>query len=510
MLGATTDRDEAQAGGLRRPTLALLALALPMIGITVSRMLMGFIDFVMISWLGTAAQAAVSPATLLVFAISCLGMGIAQGVQTFVSQADGRGEPHRAGGYVWQVLYISLASAVLTLPIAWYTPVWFEAFGRWAGHPPDVRAMEVEYLRIALWVVAPATLCIGLDSFYNGIRRPMIGLTAVICSLVFNAVGNYALIFGKFGFPEMGIAGGALATLLGWCLRAAILITPLLLSRSIDERYHTRQSPALNVRRVRDITRIGIPISMQWLVDIGSWVVFLHVLLPPFGEVAMAGGNIAVQFMHLSFMPALGIGIALTTQVGNAVGAMRPEEAALRVRTAERVIYGYMTVMAVVFVLFGRGLASLLCFEPDAATLAAVLDAARIMLLWVAAFQISDAMCIVYSFAARGAGDTRVPALMFAVCCWGIFVCGGYATVALAPTWGYSGPWAMCTLYIVVLGVLLRWRWAAGRWREIRLFEAAGGGGSAPAVAPRTDESVDDGLSGPLPARPVAQDGGGR
>lgn len=464
-------------------TLALLALALPMIGITVSRMLMGFIDFAMVSQLGTAAQAAISPSTILLFVLACAGMGIAQAVQTFVSQAEGRGEPERGGAYVWQTVYMALAATVLSAPIAIATPVWFPILGRWGDHPPAVQEMEIAFLRYALWSIGPMTACAGLESFYNGIRRPRIGLAAVISSLVTIAAANYVLIFGKLGFPAMGISGSGLATLLAWSVRLAVLALPLL-SAELDQRYRTRGSFAIDPGKMREMLHVGGPISVQWLVDIGAWFVFLELIMPPYGEVAMAGANLAIQYMHLSFMPALGIGMALTTQVGNAIGALRPDEADLRVRVARGVIYAYMALMAVLFAVAGRPLAGLLCFEQDAEARHAVLEAARIMLLWVAAFQVFDAMCIVYSFAFRGAGDTRVPAVMFGVCCWGIFVAGGYATVMFRPAWGYSGPWAMCTLYIVVLGLLLRWRWQSGRWRRIQLFGTAPG---RPAASPAAE-----------------------
>jgi MATE family multidrug resistance protein len=93
------------------------------------------------------------------------------------------------------------------------------------------------------------------------------------------------------------------------------------------------------------------------------------------------------------------------------------------------------------------------------------------MLVWVGLFQISDALCITYSFASRGAGDTRVPALLFAICCWVIFVGGGFAITRLAPQWSYHGAWAMCTAYIVVLGFLLWHRFHSQKWRDIRLFD---------------------------------------
>lgn len=456
----------------RGPTMELLILALPMIGMTLSRLLMSSIDFVMVSQLGTASQAAISPSALMLFVIACLGMGMAQGVQTFVSQADGRKEPERAGVYVWQALYIALIVGLLSAPIALTAPAWLAQLGRFGHHPPAVLAQEITFLSIALWSIAPMAATAALESFYNGIRRPGICLTAVIASLTTIAVGNYVLIFGHFGFPALGIAGSGWATLLAWIARLIVLIVPLTW-KEIDHRYHILRAARLNVAKLLEVVRVGGPIALQWLVDIGAWLVFLQLMMPPYGEATMAAAALAIQFMHFSFMPAIGIGIALTTQVGNAVGAGRLDEAVFRVRVARRLVVIYMAVMGAVFVLGGERLVSVLSFEQDPTLHAEVLRIGAGMLIWVALFQISDALCIIYSFASRGAGDTKVPALLFFFCCWGIFVTGGYAVVKFAPQMGFHGPWMMCTAYIIVLSWLLWRRFHSEKWRKIKLFGAS-------------------------------------
>ncbi|MFO0837018.1 MAG: MATE family efflux transporter [Phycisphaerae bacterium] len=462
-------------------TADLLWLALPMIGMTVSRMLMGFIDFFMVSQLGTAAQAAISPSTLLLFTIACVGMGMAQGVQTFVSQAEGRGEPERGGAYLWQTMYLAIAAALLSAPIAMFVPVWFPLVGKLGHHSPEMLSMEIQFLQWGLWSIGPMTAAAGLESFFNGVKRPMIGLIAVIASLVTLAVGNWLLIFGHFGLPAMGIAGSGIATLAGWVVRVCVLAIALR-SRELDQKYRIRSALRIDLAKLGELLRVGGPVAFQWLVDIGAWLVFIELLIPPFGTASVAAANLAIQFMHLSFMPSIGLGIALTTQVGNAVGAGRLDEAEHRVRVARRVILSYMGLMSLVFLFGGRVLAGLLCFEADADEHARVITAAAQMLIWVAIFQISDAICIVYSFAARGAGDTRVPALLFAVCCWGIFVVGGVLTSRFLPQFGPHGPWMMCTTYIIVLGVLLWRRFHGGKWRDIRIFAQRGDDASPAAV----------------------------
>lgn len=456
--------DNPNVSGREHHALELLRLALPIIGMTVSRMAMGFIDFVMVSQLGTEAQAAISPATIFVFALACFGMGAAQSIQTFVSQADGRGEPQRAGRFAWQALYMAAFFGVLTYPVVVTTDVWYAWIAAAGNQPPRVAALVADYVRISLWSVAPAVACAGLDGFFNGVQKPRVALIATLTSLVANVIGNWLLIFGQWGFPAMGIAGAALATVIAWMVRAAILVAAMLLPE-FDRRFRTRRALGLAPAELGQILRVGGPIGVQWLVDIGAWVVFMALIVPPFGTVAMAASNVALQYMHLSFMPAIGIGVALCSQVGFAIGEGRPEGAIAKTRVAMWVTGAYMGAVGLLMWLAGEPLMRLFNDDPE------VIRTGRWVLIWAAIFQVFDAMGITYMNALRGAGDTRWPAIVVGLCCWVIFVGGGYAIMLVLPQLGFNGPWMVCTTYICVLGLLLWWRWHRGGWRAIRLFD---------------------------------------
>lgn len=442
----------------------LLKLALPIIGMTVSRMMMGFIDFFMVSKLGTEATAAISPATLFVFAAACLGMGAATSVQTFVSQAEGRGQPREAGGYIWQIFYIAAAFLVLTIPFAITTETWFTWIMHAGNMPPRVGALALDYIAISLWSVPFAVLCAGLNGFFNGVQKPRIPLIATFISLVVNVIGNYLLIYGTFGFPQMGIAGAAVATVISWAVRAGLMTWALLL-RQFDERFNTRHSTSLDWHKMGGIWRVGAPTAIQWVVDIGAWVVFLNVIMPYYGEVAMAASNVALQYMHLSFMPAIGIGMALCSQVGFAIGEQQPDRAVRKARVAFGVTAAYMGAIGLLFLAAGEPLMRFFSADPE------VIKLGRVVLIWAAVFQIFDAMGISYMNSLRGAGDTRWPAVVVFICCWFVFVAGGYASRFVAPAWGIHGPWLACTVYISALGVALWLRWRGGKWRSIKLFK---------------------------------------
>jgi MATE family multidrug resistance protein len=448
------------APSLRADLRKLLTLAGPTVGAKLSHMALGFTDFVLVSWMGTDATAAISPSTLMVFIVLCLGMGCVTSVQTFVAQSMGRKEPQRGAPYVWQALYVGLVFLAITLPIVMFQ----RTFWTWVGHPTEVREMEIAYCSIAFWSMGLAIMSVGLEGFFNGIQKPVIELISIIVAIVFNAVASYALVFGKFGCPEMGIAGAAVGTVMAWAIRVAMMMT-IFLSARTNERFKTRQSWQFSLPRLKEILTMGGPIGIQWFLDVASWFVFLTVMMARFGTETLAAANIALQLMHLSFMPAVGLGVAVSSLVGHSIGAKRLDLAHRYARLGLIVMMTYMISAAVVYLLRGEWLMGFLSKDE------VVIAAGAGILIWAAIFQAFDAMCINYLFALRGAGDTKWPSIMVVFHSWITFIVGGNILMWLAPSMGIHAPWLMCTLYIMVLGVLLQRRWLRGSWKKIDVFK---------------------------------------
>ncbi len=437
----------------------LLLLAAPMILTMVSRMLMGFIDFAMVSRLGTEATAAISPSTIFVFTVICFGMGGATSIQTFAAQSVGRGRHRDAAQYAWQGFHLAILFTLFSIPAGLLSvPFW-----KIIGHAAPVQALEVAYCQTAFWSMGPAILCASLDGFFNGIQKPSVGLISVLVSLVFNVIANYCLIYGNFGFPALGIQGAAIATVIAWSVRAGML-TMVFLSREFHRVYGTRISAQLDRDKMKDILRVGGPIAVQWVLDIGAWFVFLTLLMGKFGTSSMAAANIGLQYMHLSFMPAIGLGMALCSLVGHAIGEGNPDLAARRVKTGMLITGAYMGLIGLFLFVARTELTGLMSEDPEVIRLGAG------VLIWAAIFQIFDAAQITYVNALRGAGDTKGPAILVAGHCWVVFIAGGYAVAHWFPHWDVHGPWMMCTLYIILLGLALWRRWSKGQWRKIDLF----------------------------------------
>lgn len=458
---STIETQSSHQAPVRSELRQLLGLAMPTVAAKLSHMALGFTDFLFVSRLGTEATAAISPSTLLIYIFLCLGMGSVTSIQTYTAQSLGRREPHRAARYAWQALYMGLLFLLFTIPLVWLQ----ESFWRWVNHPPAVQQMEIEYCSFAFWSMGLAVISVGLEGFFNGIQRPRVELLSILVAVVFNAVGNYALVFGNLGCPKMGVAGSAIATVMAWGIRSAMMFA-VFLSKPMDEQYQTRRSWRFSFERMMEVLRLGGPIGIQWLLDVASWFVFLTLIMSKFGTAVMAAANTALQLMHLSFMPAVGLGVAVNTLVGHAIGEKRYDLAARHARSGLWVMMTYMIGAGVLYWLGGPWLMALISSDAE------VIAAGAAILIWAAIFQAFDAMCINYIFALRGAGDTKWPSVIVVSQSWVTFIFGGYMVMKFAPGLGIHGPWMMCALYIILCGAALCWRWQRGAWQRIDIFAA--------------------------------------
>jgi MATE family multidrug resistance protein len=196
-------------------------------------------------------------------------------------------------------------------------------------------------------------------------------------------------------------------------------------------------------------------------------MIFMNVVMAAFGTAAVAANSFAFTYMHVCFMPAIGVGHAVTALVGKYIGAGKPDLATRRAHLGFFVCAVYMVAAGIVLAIFRHSLIGV--FTDDAQ----IQQIGATLLLFVAAYQIFDAMFVVYVGALRGAGDTLVPAAFQAVMVWTIVVLGGFLLVWYAPVYGVAGPWTLATLFGAILGIFLLIRFQRGGWKSIRLHDHA-------------------------------------
>jgi MATE family multidrug resistance protein len=440
-----------------RPLRELLLLAVPTVAQMASYTLMQFADRWMLAYVGDLEATAAGTAGIVYFCVIGFGFGVLLVVNTLASQSFGRRDYRSAGRYLWQGLWFGVAfglAAMLLYPVA-------QSLFLKMGHPLRIATLEADYLRVLTLAGSVKLASTALSQFLMGIHRPMVVFVAAASGVVINLFFNWLFIYGHWGFPAMGVAGAA------WGTNAAVLVELLVMAAYVAAPAMVRTFNTLDWKlrwdMQRTLLRVGLPAGFQLICDVAAWTVFLNIIMVSFGTAALSANSFAFTYMHLSFMPAIGVGAAVTALVGKYIGMKRYDLAERRAHLGFFVCAIYMVVCGVMFLLFRNDLIRLFSNDPQ------VLRIGAVTMIFVAAYQIFDAMFIVYVGALRGAGDTLVPAAVQAVLVWTIVVGGGFATARYAPQYGVSGPWTLATLFGALLGVYLLVRFKRGRWKSIRL-----------------------------------------
>jgi MATE family multidrug resistance protein len=442
----------------------ILALALPLILSNSFLTVLLIIDRVLLSRASSDAVAAAMPAAMLYYTPLMLLQNTANYAATFVAQYGGAGRPHRIGPVVWQSLYFSIAAGLAFLLMYLVAPT-LVALG---GHSPTIQALEITYFRCLCFAALPALVVQSLNSFFAGRGDSWTVLINDGVGMAVNVVLAYCLIFGRGGFPAMGIAGAGTATALG-ALTSALVALFLFLRPRYRKEFQTltgwRFDPALFIR----LLRFGIPNGLQWMLDCLAFTVFLFIL-GRLGDVELAASNIAFTINMVAVLPMLGMGQAVAILVGKRLGQDRPDVAEQTTWTSFGMSWAYMCCVALLYALVPGMFVYLFHGERDEkAELVAAL--VPVLLRYVAVYSLFDSMNLIFSFALRGAGDTRFVTMVSLLLAWPMMVIPTW--IAWRQHWGIYWAWTFASAYIMSLGFTFLGRFRVGKWKTMRVIEAA-------------------------------------
>jgi MATE family multidrug resistance protein len=440
-----------------RPLVELLRLAGPTVLQMASYTLMQFIDTYLLGKLSTTEAGAAAMSGLFTFSVMCFGIGVLQLVNTLVSQSFGRKEYDLCGRYLWQGIWFGLAWSVALIPLM---PVAGKMFAV-MGHERSLAELEALYLRLMLLSTFFKMLSVALGQFLLAVDRPRVVFASALIAVAGNAVAAYAMTLGRWGVPRMGIVGAAWAQNIGVTVEALVLVA-FVVQRSVRVTFNVMDW-RLRLRELGTLLRVGAPSGGQFVADVLAWSMFSSLVMAQVGESAMFANMFTFRFMSVSFMPAIGIGTAVTALVGRYIGRGQPEVAVALANLGFKVNAVYMLSCAVMFFLFRRELMRLFTDEPE------VLRIGAMMLVFGAVYQLADAVYVTYIGALRGAGDTFVPAVLTAVLNWSMTVGVGFVVAKYVRSWGAVGPWVVATLYGLVLSSFIWTRFRRGAWKGIRL-----------------------------------------
>lgn len=473
----------------------VLAISWPASLSMLNSTLMRFVDALMVSFIGAVPFSAQFLAGITAFVPESFATGVVTVVNTYVAQNLGARQYHRCSQYAWAGLRLALIFCVLIVPLALLARPIFTLLqqGPESGQPPELIELEIMYFRYMIIATFFTLTARPLEQFFYGIHRPRIVLAASVFANVMNIVGDYILIFGsqtiaghlgKLGWnvtlpywPAGGLQGAAIATMASWGMYFLILMVAFL-SGPINRQYKTREMTQLRLQDMKDLFRVGWPAGVQFVNDVVPWVI-MTAFISSLGFVNLTATSVAMRWMPLSFMPAVGIGMATTALVGRYLGAGQPRIAKRRAHVAVGVALVYMGLCGALFFVLREDMVRLfvtvLPEDPIQAQRALehldeIVRVGGLVMICAALFQLFDAIGITYIGALRGAGDTLWP--MIAVMCtsWTIVVGGSWLTTTYLPQLGSIGPWIAGSLYVVVLGLLMVWRFESGAWQKIDLL----------------------------------------
>ncbi len=407
-------RGGSHRSGWQAEARALVALSGPIVLTNLGQVAIQTTDVVMIGWLGTQALAASVLGVNLSFVLLLFSIGVVGATAPMIAQDLGRQrhavrEPRRTvrQGF-WVALLLGLPASVILWHIA---PI----LGLLRQDPALIVAAE-GYVHAAMWGFVPALWFVSLRNFIAALERPRAGMVVMFIAVAFNAIADYALIFGAFGLPALGLAGAGVAT----TLSNIFLFTALIGFILIDRRFRRYQVLGRFWRadwsRFREVFRIGLPIGVTLIMEVGLFA-SAGFLIGAISTEQLAAHQIALQCAAVSFMVPLGLAQAATVRVGLAAGRDDPH-GVQRAGTMALVIgCTFMLAMALVMWSVPRSIVGLFI---DAANPAnrAVVHAAVTFLAVAALFQIFDGGQVIGAGVLRGLKDTRWPMVFAAVAYW--------------------------------------------------------------------------------------------
>ncbi len=449
----TTRILQAPSIGLAAQSRALLGLAVPLILSNVAGFAIHLTDIVLMGWYDLTALAGMVLAAQLYFVVFITGSGFAVAVMPLAARAAQLGDAREVRRVTRMGLWLILAFAAVMLPVLLTSGAWLTHIGQ----DPEVAAYAGRYLVIAGWMLVPALVIALMRSFLSALEHTGVLLWSTIGIALLNGVLGFALIFGRWGLPEWGIEGAAIAALVTNSLGAVALMA-----------YAVRRLPqyGLLTRLWRPdwptlgrVFRLGWPIGGQLLAEVGLFA-GSAVMVGWVGAVPLAAHGIALQLASLTFMLHLGLSQAATVRTGQALG--RGDARGVRQGAVAAIILSVGTALltSAVFLLMPETLISLF-IDPNDPARPEVLAVGATLLALAALFQIFDGAQVLAVGLLRGVQDTAVPMVIAAVSYWCVGLPVAYALGFIFDL-GATGVWIGLVLSLVVASTLLIIRF----WRQ--------------------------------------------
>lgn len=393
-----------------------LRLAAPVMLGMLGHTFVGFVDNIMVGQLGTAELAAVSLGNSFMFIAMSLGIGFSTAITPLVAEADAsRNFKNGKSAFKHGLFLCTILGILMFLSVFFGKPLMYAM-----KQPKEVVELAIPYLDLVAFSLIPLIIFQAFKQFGDGLSLTRFPMYATLLGNVVNVLLNYVLIFGKWGFPQMGIVGAAYGTLMSRFVMVGFLWW-LLLNKDKSKAYvqHIKIF-VLERSMIKRIVSLGAPSAMQMFFEVAIFTsaVWLSGLL---GKNPQAANQIALNLSSMTFMVASGLSVASMIRVGNQKGLKNFVELRRIAFSIFLLAVLLASIFALMFFLFHNQLPKLYVDYDDLKNLddnIEVVSIASTLLIAAAIFQISDSIQVVVLGALRGLQDVMIPTLITFVSYW--------------------------------------------------------------------------------------------
>ena len=411
-----------------------------------------FIDNIMVGQLGTAELAAVSLGNSFMFIAMSIGIGFSTAITPLIAEADSSNNLEQAKSTYKSGLFLCTSLGILLFLLVFFSkPLMYLM-----NQPDEVVALAIPYLDLVAFSLIPLVVFQAIKQFSDGMSMTKYPMYATLIANIVNVILNYLLIFGKFGFPEMGIVGAAYGTLASRVIMVVYLWLLLRYKERSAQIVKNIKFFVLDVLMIKKIINLGSLSAMQMFFEVAIFTsaIWLSGLL---GKNPQAANQIALNLGSMTFMVAMGLSVASMIRVGNQKGLQNYKE--LRRIAFSIFLLGIIlaTFFALLFFIFHKSLPNIYVDLSDTVNYKdnmEVISIASNLLLAAAFFQISDSIQVVVLGALRGLQDVKIPTIITFISYWVVGFPVSYF-LGTAEMYGSFGIWLGLLAGLTTASVLL-------------------------------------------------------
>jgi MATE family multidrug resistance protein len=404
-------------------------LAYPVMLSMLGQVMTGVADSVMIGWTGATPLAASSFANVFFSIPLFFGMGVSYAITPLVAQAEGAHDETKIINTLRNGALINLVTGFMLVALIFSIIPFMHSMGQ----PDDAVTLAIPYLSIIAISIIPTMIFQTYRQFAEGLQRTRVAMIIVVGSNLVNILLNYLLIFGKYGFPEMGLNGAGWATLISRIVMAVSMMGYVYYARKYQAYKAGFSIGNYSRALISKMLHIGLPSGSQFVFEAGAFG-FSALMMGWIGTTALAAHQIAINLATISYMTTSGLGAAAAIRVGNFLG----QKDRVNLRASAFTMIGMSVVLMIawaILFIYGRHFLPGLYIEDQS-----VIELTSCLLIVAAFFQLSDGIQVVTAGALRGLQDVKIPSLLIFIAYWVIALPLGY-WFAFPLQMGANGIW---------------------------------------------------------------------